>query len=219
MGRKSYYSNTSAYDESIRSLRTNIKFSEVDRKLPSLVVTSSNPSEGKSTITVELARSFALMGERVLVIDCDLRNPTVGKLIDCNNSQGITNLLTGSLTLDQVLLKDSKLKNLHYLLSGPIPPNPSELLGSRSMQNLLDSLKGNYDLILIDTAPSNVVSDTSILATKVDGIVFVVNHGQTKKAELSSALRSIEQVGGNVIGVVLNKVPMKSKQYGYGRYY
>ncbi|MFQ9996854.1 MAG: CpsD/CapB family tyrosine-protein kinase [Hoylesella buccalis] len=219
MGRKSYYSNTSAYDESIRSLRTNIKFSEVDRKLQSLVVTSSNPSEGKSTITVELARSFALMGERVLVIDCDLRNPTVGKLIDCNNSQGITNLLTGSLTLDQVLLKDSKLKNLHYLLSGPIPPNPSELLGSRSMQNLLDSLKGNYDLILIDTAPSNVVSDTSILATKVDGIVFVVNHGQTKKAELSSALRSIEQVGGNVIGVVLNKVPMKSKQYGYGRYY
>lgn len=219
MGRKSYYSNTSAYDESIRSLRTNIKFSEADRKLQSLVVTSSNPSEGKSTITVELARSFALMGERVLVIDCDLRNPTVGKLIDCNNSQGITNLLTGSLTLDQVLLKDSKLKNLHYLLSGPIPPNPSELLGSRSMQNLLDSLKGNYDLILIDTAPSNVVSDTSILATKVDGIVFVVNHGQTKKAELSSALRSIEQVGGNVIGVVLNKVPMKSKQYGYGRYY
>lgn len=219
MGRKSYYSNTSAYDESIRSLRTNIKFSEVDRKLQSLVVTSSNPSEGKSTITVELARSFALMGERVLVIDCDLRNPTVGKLIDCNNSQGITNLLTGSLTLDQVLLKDSKLKNLHYLLSGPIPPNPSELLGSRSMQNLLDSLKGNYDLILIDTAPSNVVSDTPILATKVDGIVFVVNHGKTKKAELSSALRSIEQVGGNVIGVVLNKVPMKSKQYGYGRYY
>lgn len=219
MSRKSYYSNTSAYDESIRSLRTNIKFSEVDRKLQSLVVTSSNPSEGKSTITVELARSFALMGERVLVIDCDLRNPTVGKLIDCNNSQGITNLLTGSLTLDQVLLKDSKLKNLHYLLSGPIPPNPSELLGSRSMQNLLDSLKGNYDLILIDTAPSNVVSDTSILATKVDGIVFVVNHGKTKKAELSSALRSIEQVGGNVIGVVLNKVPMKSKQYGYGRYY
>lgn len=219
MSRKSYYSNTSAYDESIRSLRTNIKFSEVDRKLQSLVVTSSNPSEGKSTITVELARSFALMGERVLVIDCDLRNPTVGKLIDCNNSQGITNLLTGSLTLDQVLLKDSKLKNLHYLLSGPIPPNPSELLGSRSMQNLLDSLKGNYDLILIDTAPSNVVSDTPILATKVDGIVFVVNHGKTKKAELSSALRSIEQVGGNVIGVVLNKVPMKSKQFGYGRYY
>lgn len=216
MSKNHYYSNTSAFDESIRTLRTNIQFSEVDRKLKTILVTSTNPSEGKSTIALELAKSFALNGDKVLLMDCDLRNPTVSKISGIKNNVGITNILTTSIKVGDAITSDENTPGLDVILSGPIPPNPSELLGSNAMERLLDLLKGAYDHIIVDTPPVNLITDAAILSTKVDGTLLVVNHGSTKKEDLQNAIRNIEQVGGNVIGACLNMVPIKHKKYGYG---
>lgn len=216
MSKNHYYSNTSAFDESIRTLRTNIQFSEVDKKLKSILITSTNPSEGKSTIALELARSFALNGDRTILIDGDLRNPTISKFIGIENNIGITNILTSPIKLGDAIISDEKIKSLDIILSGPIPPNPAELLGSRAMEKLLNVIREEYDHIIIDTPPTNLITDAAILSTKVDGTLFVVNHGETKREDFQGAIRNIEQVGGNIIGACLNKMPMKHKKYGYG---
>lgn len=150
------------------------------------------------------------------MIDCDLRNPTVSKISGIKNNIGLTNILTASIKVGDAITSDENISGLDVILSGPIPPNPSELLGSNAMERLLDLLKASYDHIIVDTPPVNLITDAAILSTKVDGTLLVVNHGLTKKEDLQNAIRNINQVGGNVIGACLNMVPIKHKKYGYG---
>lgn len=221
MEKNNYYSSSSAMDEAIRTLRTNISFSSVDNKIKSLLITSSSPAEGKSTITVNLGRSMAQNGAKVLIIDCDLRHPSIGDVSGNTSIVGLTNYLVDKASINEIIIKDHKVENLHMLLTGPKPPNPAEILGSQKMATLLKSLKEHYDMILVDTPSVDIITDGAILSTLVDAVLLVVNQGETKADNLKLAKKNLENVGANILGVVMNKVKMKSGKYGYGygRYY
>lgn len=209
-----YYSNTSAYDEAIRTLRTNIQFSDIDHKLKKIVVTSSVPNEAKTTIAINLAKSFAQNNMKVLLMDCDLRTPSVHKELDIENNMGLTNVLLSKKDTSYAIMKDYQEENLDILLSGPLPPNPAEVLSSEAMKNLLSSLEDSYDYIIIDTPPVGIITDAAILSTVADGVLMVAKSNQTKKEELKSALENIEAVNGRVLGVVLSFVKKENTKYG-----
>ena len=216
MEKNKYYSNSSAMDEAVRTLRTNISFSSVDSKLKSLLITSSSPSEGKSTVTVNLGRSMAENGSKVLIIDCDLRHPSIGDVSGNTSMIGLTNYLVDKATINDIIIKDHKVDNLHLLLTGPKPPNPAEILGSKKMESLIKSLQDHYDMILVDTPPVGIITDGAILSTFVGAVIMVVNQGETKAENFKLALKNLENVGAKILGVVMNKVKMKSGKYGYG---
>ncbi len=216
--KKSYYAETSMIDEAIRTLRTNISFSSIDKKIKKILITSSHPGEGKSTIALKLARSMANNGQKVLLMDCDLRNPTLSKLIGNKISIGMTNLLVKGLQLEDVKIDDDVSNNLDIILTGPTPPNPSELLGSNKMKSLLSKAEEIYDVVILDTPPGGILTDAQVLATMVDGVLLVVAQGETKYEEIDNTLKNLKNVGANVLGTVLNKVKIKGNQskYGYG---
>lgn len=219
MAKKSYYDNTSIIDEAIRTLRTNISFSSADKKLKSLVITSVNPNEGKTSIALMLARSMAINGQKILLIDCDLRNPSVGKQLNNNSNLGITNFLVQNTNQSQIVIKDEVSLNLDIILTGPIPPNPAELLGSEKMEKFILNAEEIYDLVIIDSPPAGILTDAQILSTRVDSTVIVVAQGETKKEEMQSTLQNLKNVDANILGVVFNKVKSnKKKSYGYGQY-
>ena len=210
-----YYKNASVYDEAIRTLRTNIQFSNVDDPIRKMVVTSALPNEGKSTISVELARSFAQTGIKVVLMDCDLRNPSVGKVSGSESNIGVTNILMKKTDIMHTILQDEKEVNLDLILSGPIPPNPAELINSKAMENLINELENRYDMIIIDTPPVGILTDAAILSTKTDGVALVVKTGETKKVDINNALENISKVNGKVLGVVMTYVKSKTGNYGY----
>lgn len=216
--KKSYYAETSMIDEAIRTLRTNISFSSIDKKIKKILITSSHPGEGKSTIALKLARSMANNGQKVLLMECDLRNPTLSKLIGNKISIGMTNLLVKGLQLEDVKIDDDVSNNLDIILTGPTPPNPSELLGSNKMKSLLSKAEEIYDVVILDTPPGGILTDAQVLATMVDGVLLVVAQGETKYEEIDNTLKNLKNVGANVLGTVLNKVKIKGNQskYGYG---
>lgn len=212
-----YYSNTSMIDEAIRTLRTNLSFSSIDKQLQKIVITSSHPGEGKTTIALKLARSMAKNHQKVLLVDCDLRNPSIGKFMGTQFNLGLTNLLVKGLEFDQVKMKDSEESDLDIILTGPTPPNPSELLGSERMKSLLEKLETIYDVIILDTPPAGILTDAQVLSTMADGVLLVVAQGETKYEEIDVTLQNLKHVGANVLGTVLNKVEVKNKhKYGYG---
>lgn len=209
----------SPISEAFRALRTNLQFTGIDKKVKSILITSSQANEGKSTVAKNLAYSIALTENKIIVIDADLRNPTTHKAFNTSNSRGLTNILISELGYEGYIIKDTKYKNLDILPSGPIPPNPSELLASNKMKNLLTTLKDNYDYVLIDSPPVINVTDPVILAPFVDGVIFVIHAGKT---EIDMILRSkeiLEGVKANILGVVLNKVKESSGGYYYYAYY
>jgi polysaccharide biosynthesis transport protein len=204
--------------EAYRTLRTNIQFSSLDKDIKTLVVTSTKPGEGKSTIISNMAITMAQSGKKVLLLDCDLRKPSIHKKFTLSNSKGLTN----------VLLKDKKFEdcinatdvdNLHVVTSGPVPPNPSELLGSNKFKLLLKHLSTIYDVVLIDTPPVLIVTDSQILSSICDGTVILTCHGETEKEALIEGKSLLQKVNSNILGVVLNKVPEGGKGYYYGKYY
>lgn len=209
-----YYSNTSAYEESIRTLRTNIQFSDIDHKLKKLVITSSVPDEGKTTVAINLARSFAQNNKKVLLMDCDLRNPSVGKELNIENTLGLTNLMIGNKDISSVIIKDTEAQNLDILFSGPIPPNPSEILSSEFMKNLLHSLEDKYDYIIIDSPPAGIITDAAILSTITDAIILVAKANSTKKDEIRGTIDKINAVNGKILGVVMTFVQKANTKYG-----
>lgn len=209
-----YYSNTSVYNESIRTLRTNIQFSDIDQDFKKLVITSSIPNEGKTTIAINLARSFAENGLKVLLIDCDLRNPSVSKILGYENNVGLTNLLLNKIEFVKAKIVDDKSENLDILLSGPIPPNPSEVVSSKSFKNLIEKLEEFYDYIIIDTPPVGIITDAAIISTISDGVILITKSNDTKKDVIKSAINNIETVGSKIIGVVLTFVKTKGSHYG-----
>ena len=207
----------SPISEAYRVLRTNIQFSSVDKPLKVIAITSSGPNEGKSTTISNLAITFAQSGSKVLIVDADLRKPTIHKLYDFRNQLGLVNILAKKEALG-ICIHDTLVDNLYVLTSGPIPPNPSELLQSESMKKFLDEVTEIFDIVLIDTPPVGSVTDAAILSSMVDGIILVAASGQVKIDEIKRSKELLEKVNANIIGVVLNKLD-KNAQGNYYYYY
>ncbi len=205
--------------EAYKSLRTNLQFSMKKKGCNVIIITSTMPRDGKSTVAANIAVAFAQTDIKVLVIDCDMRKPRVNKFFNVPAIPGLSNLLAGLCTLEQGI-KPTEYKNLNIITSGILPPNPAELLSSNDMKELIDSLKNEYDLIILDTPPVNIVSDAIAITAIADGVVLVVKHAVTTYPDIERAIKSLEFVNAKLLGVVLNAVDY-SKIYGkrYGYYY
>lgn len=199
--------------ESYRSLRTNIQYSSIDKQVKTLVVTSSNAGEGKSTVSGNLAYTFFQSGKRVLIIDCDLRKPSLHRKFNVSNEVGLTDVLVGTSELNKVMKKIDD--NLYLLTTGTLPPNPAEIIGSNTMENFLNECKINFDYIILDTPPILPVTDSKLLAIKADATVLVVRSEISKSKHVSQAFKELEKVNANVIGTILNDVEMHSEKLYY----
>ena len=206
--------------EAYRTLRTNIQFSSVDKPVRSLLVTSAGPSEGKSTTAANLAVVMAQTGQRVVLVDSDLRRPVLHKMFGAANNTGLTSaLLNGEQVVLDGHLQETEVENLSLLTSGPIPPNPSELLGSQRMGRLVEKLAGQADLVIFDSPPVLAVTDAAVMGRQVDGVVLVVDAGQTREQVLAQATAELQQTGANLLGVVLNRLDSRRGGYYYYYYY
>ncbi len=202
--------------EAFRQLRTNLQFVDVDRPAKTVVITSSVPDEGKSTTATNLAVIFAEAGKKVLLIEGDLRRPRVAEYLGLEGTIGLTNVLAGQVAVDEVLQSWGR-GGLTVLPSGSVPPNPSELLGSRSMIELLEKMGAQFDLVLIDTPPLLPVTDAAVLAAHADGALLVVRHGDTSRQQVSTAASALKRVDARLLGCVLNMAPSSGPDsYGYG---
>ena len=204
--------------EQYRTIRTNIQFSMIDRDVKSIVITSSGPWEGKSTTSANLASVFTDQGKRVLLVDADLRKPTVQRTFGLSNIVGLTTLLSSPEQELTEVIQQVTGTDLYVLTSGPIPPNPSELLNSNRMNILMKRFEDMFDIIIYDMPPVTSVTDAQIMAAKADGVVFVIRHGVSQKDSVLNAKELLEMVNANILGVVFNGVEKKSTQsyYGYG---
>lgn len=210
--------------EEYRTLRTNISFSKADGVLKTIAVTSGSPSEGKSTVSANLAVTFANQEQKTILVDLDMRKPTVHATFGIQNTSGLVNLLTDPVKDLEMLLtsycKESGIDNLMILTSGPTPPNPSELLGSKRMETLLVALSKHYDRIILDTPPVISVTDAQIIASRADATILVVPYGIAQKAAVMDAKLLLQKVNANIIGVVMNRIPATSQSnYYYDGYY
>ena len=195
---------TSPVSEQYRTIRTNIQFSMIDQELKTLLVTSSGPGEGKSTTSANLAVVFANSGVRTLLVDADLRKPTVAKTFALSNYQGLSNLLSERESKVSAMVQPSGIENLTILSSGPKPPNPSEMLGSVRMHKVIQDMRDEYDLVIFDMPPVVAVTDAQVVASQVDGTVMVIREGISNKNALIKAKSLLEMVNANVLGVVYN---------------
>ena len=212
-------SSTRQFDEGMRELRTNLEFLDVDNPPRSIVVTSAVPSEGKSTVAANLAATIAETGRKVVLIDGDLRRPTMAKTFGIPGEVGLTDLLAGRLDLEAVLQPWRDGSSLFLLPAGSIPPNPSELLGSSSFHELVAELINQSATVIIDSPPLLPVTDAAVLTARNDGALVVISAGRTSVDELTGALAALDKVKGKALGIVLNRVPTTgADKYGY-KYY
>ena len=211
----------SLISEAFRSLRTNIQFSSIDNPIRSLVITSSGPEEGKSTISINIAIIMAQAEKRVLLIDSDLRKPMLNKAFNINSFKGLTNILVENVDYMDVLHEVSEISGLDVIGSGPIPPNPAELLGSDKMKLFIEDMTEKYDMVILDAPPIGLVTDSAILSTIVDGTILVCAVGEADIDGTKRAKDLLNKVNSNILGVVLNKVPIGDGyyKYYYGQYY
>lgn len=207
---------SSLSSEQFRTLRTNIQFSMIDKKLKSLAVLSATSAAGKSTVAANLAVTFALQGNQVLLVDCDLRRPSVHREFGLHNDEGLTNLLANHVGkgIDDYL-HTSEVPGLSILTGGPVPPNPAELLSSNRMKQLETDVAERFDLVIYDTPPLLGFTDGQILSGRVDGSIFVVHFGEDTKEDVVKASDSLKMVNANVLGVVYNRVPGGQKEHSY----
>lgn len=211
------HDSKSPISEQYRTIRTNIQFSSVDHEVKTLMVTSSGPGEGKSTTVANLAVVFAQQGKRVLLVDADMRKPTVHYTFNHTNTFGLTSVMTKQLSLEKAV-KDSAENNLFVLTSGPIPPNPAELLTSRAMEQFFEDAQELFDLIIFDTPPLLAVTDAQVLANKCEGTILVVSSGKTEKEMLVKAKELLDSAQSKILGVILNnkKIENTNQYYYYG---
>ncbi|SHF21735.1 CpsD/CapB family tyrosine-protein kinase [Alkalibacter saccharofermentans] len=202
----------SAISEAFRNLRTNVHYTNIDNQVNLLQITSSVQGEGKSTITANYGVTLAQSGKKVLIVDCDLRRPQIHKIFNISNTNGLSNVLVGDNKMDKNI-KDTKVPNLFVLTSGPIPPNPSEMLDSKRMRELILSLKDHFDMILLDSPPIMPVTDGLILSQIVDGTIVIVSLGSTERDALKKTMDSLEKIGANILGTVINKASSKAGYY------
>ena len=199
--------------EAYRSLRSNIEYSSFDDEYRVIVVTSSVPGEGKSTTSGNLAIALAQSGNKVLLVDCDMRKPSIHKKFKISNAAGTAELLLRKRLFEEVANKHNE--NLTIITAGKIPPNPSEMLASRAMTAFIKEMKEEFKYIILDTPPLQAVTDAQVLSTKADGVLLVVRAGSTKKDAVLNSVDLIEKVHGKVIGIVLNGVENKKNNYYY----
>jgi len=212
------HSPQSIYAEQYRTLRNNIYFSNIDKKLKVIQITSSVPSEGKTTTICNLAVVFAQNDKKILIIDADLRKPTVHKKFLISNDKGLSNIVVGESTFEEVVQKDIY-PGVDAITSGPIPPNPSELLHSEGFIKILETHKNEYDFILIDSPPVAPISDAKSIAQHSNGIVFVCDISKTSGESIKIAKKELEKVNKNILGVVCNKLSKKNQnRYNYYQY-
>ena len=204
--------------ENIKSLRTNLQFTTVDKRVKTILVTSSNASEGKSFVTANLAVSFAQADKKVLLVDCDLRRGRDHKIFGVPNTGGLSDLLAGDLRDFRKYIRRTKIEKLDVITCGTYPPNPSELLASKKNKQLIRVLRGYYDIVLFDGAPVGGLADSVILSSLVDQTLIVVRDGSTSKSELLATKEALDRVGANVAGIVFNMVNRKASKY-YNYYY
>lgn len=205
--------------ESYRHLRTSLLLSSAGQPPKTILVTSSQPSEGKTTTAVNTAFMLAQTGAEVLIVDCDLRRPRLHAHFEVPNSRGLTNWLSGETDIDNLIQSYERQPNLKFLTSGPVPPNPAELLGSDEMRKLLGKLSEKFTHIVIDSPPAISFTDASILSTMVDGVVLVVHGGRSSRAVVRRAKQQLLDVGAHIFGVVLNNVKVENEDYYYSGYY
>ena len=206
---------TSSVAEAFRTLRTNLEFSNLDNPVKTLVVTSAGPGEGKSTTLANLAITTAQTEKKVYLVDCDLRRPSLHRLFGIANDVGLTSMIRDEALRDAPPLQETQVPGLWLLPSGPLPPNPSELLGSKRMEEVIAKLKEQADIILFDAPPSTVVTDAAVLASKVDGVLLVFSAGRTKRDHAQKAKALMEKVNARLVGVVLNNVRADSNLQSY----
>lgn len=206
--------------EAYKAMRTNVNFSLADEKDSHvLLVTSSLQSEGKSTTSINLAYSYAENSDnRVLLIDCDLRKPKLARLMELSAPAGLSNVLVDPGLLEKAIIP-SGVENLDVLLSGDIPPNPSELLGSLRMKQLIEDMRKKYNYIIVDTPPINMVTDAMVLAPYTDGVLMVVRAGISERGPVAHAVAQLEYAQAKILGFILNGMSMENhRRYAYGRY-
>lgn len=206
----------SPISEAYRTLRMNLQYATLDKPLRSLLITSPGPDEGKSTTLANLAVTMAQIEQRVIMVDCDLRRPRLHQIFGCNNQIGITTMMLEDQYLENPPLQTTGVDNLWLLASGPLPPRPPDLLGSRRMDRVIERLLQEADILLFDAPPVVAVTDAVVLATKVDAVLLVVSAGQTKREEAQAALDRLKAVNAHIVGCALNNAPVGA---GFATYY
>lgn len=214
----SYNDPKSVISEQYRAIRTNIEYSNVDQNTKTILVTSSDKNEGKTTTVSNLAVSFANLNKKVLLIDCDLRNASIHKMFKINNIYGLTDILAKDRAVDKCI-QETELENLYVLTAGAIPPNPAEILSSEKMKNLIEDLKNIYDYIFIDTPPIGLVTDAGVLSSFIDGVVLVVKSESVEKKYLEETKKKLDAVDARILGAILNSYKSEQKDYDYYSYY
>lgn len=212
------YSRRSPEAEAFKVLRSNLHFLTIDREVKSLLVTSTAPDEGKSTISANLALTLAQTGKKVLLMDCDLRMPTLHKIFKAPNFRGLTNLLADMTTMEEAI-QEIEGTGVHFLSAGPIPPNPAELLASEKMSDLIMTLRASYDYILVDAPPILAVTDAVLISPKVDGVILVSAVNKTRVDRAKEARDQLLRANARILGVVLNGVERSRDDQYYYYYY
>jgi capsular exopolysaccharide synthesis family protein len=214
--RLSHLKPRSAISEAFRDVRTSLVYSAPNQESRAYVVTSAGPQEGKTTASTNLAIALANSGKKVLLVDSDLRKPRIHKTFGVDGGRGLTNCLVGQNSLQECVVQ-TEIENLSIMPSGPIPPNPAELLGSRKMKELISELKKAYDTVIFDSPPVVVVTDAAVLAAECDGAIQVIWAGHTSRKLVELGKEKVEAIGARITGVILNNV--RSSHSGYYYYY
>jgi len=206
---------SSPVSESYRTLRMNLQFASLDKDLTTLLITSCNQGEGKSTTLANLAVTMAQIDQRVIVVDADLRRPYLHTLFDIPNDTGLTTMMLEDQALSDPPLHELSVPGLSFLATGTLPPRPSDLLGSKRMEAVIHALTERADMILFDAPPVMAAADAVVLATKVDGALLVVSAGETKRDHLREAVARLHKVSAPIVGAVLNNVPLTAGVQAY----
>lgn len=217
---KKLLKNTSTFSvkEAYNAIRTNLLFTQHGEKCPIFVVTSPTANNGKTINSANLAISFAQMGKKTLIIDADMRNPSLNKLFGLHSKNGLSEILAG--LTDNISVSKTDVDNLSILTTGKIPPNPTELLASNRMDKLLGFVREHYDCVFIDTPPINIVTDATVFAQKTTGYIVIVKTDTTKVPEVKTAVQTLESIGSSILGFILNDANSdKKKYYSYYRKY
>lgn len=220
----------STVSEMFRSLRTNLQFMANSKKNQTILITSTLPGEGKSWTAANLAVTFAQARKKVVIVDCDLRKGRQFSVFNVVARPGVSNYISGVVNQDEIydesninnFIKETDVEGLYVIPAGDVPPNPSELLVSEKMNQMIQELKERFDIVIFDAPPAILVADAAIMSRMVDTTIIVVAYQETKKDNLNKVKRDIQNVGGNIAGVVINKIPLSVKKYQdsyYGEYY